>query len=203
MSQIYAISDDTLTPDATIISQATEILRNGVKFFQYRSKKPVKNEKIARKLLALCDDFEAKFIVNDDVKFAASIGAKCVHVGVDDMDISSAREILGDDAFIGVSCYNDLNLALKAQQNGASYVAFGSVFKSQTKPDAVICPLETIKQAKEILNIPICAIGGINASNIAQISALKIDLIAVINAIYHPKSISENLAQLRLVMSCL
>ena len=56
MSQIYAISDDTLTPDATIISQATEILRNGVKFFQYRSKKPVKNEKIARKLLALCDD---------------------------------------------------------------------------------------------------------------------------------------------------
>ncbi|MCD8212622.1 MAG: thiamine phosphate synthase [Campylobacter sp.] len=200
MSRIYAISDDILTPDETILSQVNEILKNGVKFFQYRSKKAVKDPQIASEILALCKKFQAKFIINDDVNFASCIGAKCVHIGADDMSIKEAKEILGEGAFIGVSCYNDINSALKAQKDGAGYVAFGSVFESRTKPDATLCPIETIKKAKEILHIPICAIGGINVSNIAQISALNVELIAVINAIYKPNSISKNLNDLKQAM---
>ncbi|WP_172200159.1 thiamine phosphate synthase [Campylobacter sp. RM16188] len=192
MAEIYAISDDILTPDDTILEQTREILECGIKHFQYRSKKAVKDENLVRKLLMLCDDFGAKFIINDDVAFAKKIGAKCVHIGKDDGDIKAVREILGKDAFIGVSCYNDVNLALKAQDAGASYVAFGSVFASLTKPTAARCSLETIMQAKEILDIPICAIGGINAQNIDRILALEIDLIAIISALYKPESISEN-----------
>ncbi|MDO5045533.1 thiamine phosphate synthase [Campylobacter sp.] len=192
MAQIYAISDDILTPDESILEQTREILECGIKYFQYRSKKAVKNESLARQLLALCNDFGAKFIVNDDISFAKQIGAKCVHIGKDDGDIKTAREILGKDAFIGVSCYNDINLAIKAQDAGASYVAFGSVFVSPTKPHTVRCPFETIIKAKEILDIPICVIGGINAQNIDQILSLEIDLIAVISALYKPESISEN-----------
>ncbi|QKG28914.1 thiamine phosphate synthase [Campylobacter sp. RM16187] len=192
MSKIYAISDDILTPDETILKQAREILECGIKYFQYRSKKAYKNENLARELLSLCNDFKAKFIVNDDVAFAKQIGAKCVHIGKDDGDIKAVREILGKDVFIGVSCYNDINLAIKAQDEGASYVAFGSVFSSPTKPAAIRCSFETILQAKEILAIPICVIGGINAQNIDQILSLEVDLIAVISALYRPESISEN-----------
>ena len=192
MAKIYAISDDVLTPDESILEQTREILECGIKYFQYRSKKAYKNENLARELLALCNDFGAKFIINDDIALAKKIGAKCVHIGKDDGDIKSVREILGDDAFIGVSCYNDINLAIKAQDEGASYVAFGSVFPSPTKPKAILCPLETIRKAKEILDIPICVIGGINAQNIDRILALEVDLIAVISALYKPESISEN-----------
>lgn len=196
MAQIYAISDDILTPDETILEQAREILECGVKYFQYRSKKPIKNENLACELLGLCDDFGAKFIINDDVVLAKKIGAKCVHIGKDDGDIKATREILGQDAFIGVSCYNDINLALAAQREGASYVAFGSVFLSPTKPNALRCLPETIIKAKEILDIPVCAIGGINAQNIDRILALEVDLIAVISALYQPESISENYKRL-------
>ncbi|MBE2984758.1 thiamine phosphate synthase [Campylobacter sp. RM6883] len=196
MSEIYALSDDVLTPDETIVAQVDEILRFGVKYFQFRSKKAVKNQAVAREILSLCQKYNAKFIVNDDIYFAKSIGANAVHLGKDDADINKAREILGKDTFIGVSCYNDVNLAIKAQEDGASYVAFGSVFSSQTKPNAPRVSLETLKKAKEILNIPICAIGGINASNIDQIYDLDIDLIAVVTAIYRPNSITKNLKAL-------
>ena len=142
-------------------------------------------------------DYGARFIVNDDVKFAAKIGANAVHIGKDDGGVKAARKILGGDAFIGVSCYDDLNLALKAQDDGASYAAFGALFASPTKPHAPLCKFETIMRAKEILRIPVCAIGGINAANIAQIAALNPDYIAVISALYRPASIKENLRNLQ------
>lgn len=196
MAEIYAIGDDVLTPDNKILAQTREILECGVKYFQFRTKKEPKNEAVAREILALCNKFGAKFIINDDVNFALKIGAKAVHLGKEDGDIRYARKILGEDAFIGASCYNDINLAIKAQNEGASYVAFGAIFASPTKPNAPLCDFETIRKAKEILRIPICVIGGINSSNIARISALNIDMIAVISALYKPHSITENYANL-------
>ena len=200
MSEIYAISDDVLSPDGLIVAHAREILQSGVKFYQYRCKKAVKNEAAAREILALCEAVGAKFIVNDDLEFAARIGAKCAHIGRGDGSVARAREILGDGAFIGVSCYGDLELALRAQDAGAAYAAFGSVFESPTKPGAPRVSLEILARAKEILEIPVCAIGGINARNIAELSALKIDLVAVVSAIYKPLLIPENIAALKNAM---
>ncbi|MCR4941881.1 MAG: thiamine phosphate synthase [Campylobacter sp.] len=199
MSEIYALSDDILSPDELILQHAKQILQSGVKLYQYRNK-GVKNPDIAKKLLELCHNFGAKFIVNDDVNFAKFIGANCVHIGKDDADIQTAREILGKKAFIGVSCYDDINLALNAQKMGASYVAFGAMFASKTKPDAKLAHLQTLSLAKQNLQIPVCAIGGINASNIKEISKIGVDYIAVVRAIYEPKSISENIANLQKAM---
>jgi len=183
MAEIYAISDDILMPENLALDYTREILECGVKFFQFRSKKAVKNEKLASEILNLCEKFGAKFIVNDDVKFAKKIGAKAVHLGKDDENIKESFEILGKDAYVGVSCYNDISLAINAAKNGASYAAFGSVFTSPTKPNAPKCGLEVVKEAKQILNLPICVIGGINETNISSLSLSKPDLIAVISAI--------------------
>lgn len=191
MSEIYAITDDVLTPEETIFKQCEELLRCGVKILQYRTKKEL-NELIAGNLLNLCHKFNAKFIINDNVNLAAKIKADGVHIGKDDMAITLARKLLGQNAIIGVSCYNDVNLAISAQNQGASYVAFGAMFASQTKPNALYCERETIKKAKQILRIPICVIGGINPSNIKEICALKPDYIAVISALYKPNCIKEN-----------
>lgn len=200
MAEIYAISDDVLMPENLALEYARETLECGVKFFQFRSKKAVKNEKLASEILNLCEKFGAKFIVNDDVKFAKKIGAKAVHLGKDDEGIKEAFEILGKDAYVGVSCYNDINLAINAAKNGASYVAFGSVFTSPTKPNAPKCGLEVVKEAKQILNLPICVIGGINETNIGSLSHTKPDLIAVISAIYKDGNIKENIKNLQRII---
>ena len=200
MAEIYAISDDILMPENLALKYSREILECGVKFFQFRSKKAVKNEKLASEILNLCEKFGAKFIVNDDVKFAKKIGAKAVHLGKDDENIKEAFEILGKDAYVGVSCYNDINLAINAAKNGASYVAFGSVFTSLTKPNAPKCGLEVVKEAKQILNLPICVIGGINETNIGSLSHVKPDLIAIISAIYKDGNIKENIKNLQKII---
>ena len=200
MAEIYAISDDILMPENLALEYVREILECGVKFFQFRSKKAVKNEKLASEILNLCEKFGAKFIVNDDVKFAKKIGAKAVHLGKDDEGIKEAFEILGKDAYVGVSCYNDINLAINAAKNGASYVAFGSVFTSPTKPNAPKCGLEIVKEAKQILNLPVCVIGGINETNIGSLSHTKPDLIAIISAIYKDGNIKENIKNLQRIV---
>ncbi|WP_462113054.1 thiamine phosphate synthase [Campylobacter concisus] len=200
MAEIYAISDDVLMPENLALEYAREILECGVKFFQFRSKKAVKNEKLASEILNLCEKFGAKFIVNDDVKFAKKIGAKAVHLGKDDENIKEAFEILGKDAYVGVSCYNDISLAINAAKNGASYVAFGSVFASPTKPNAPKCGLEVVKEAKQILDLPVCVIGGINETNIGSLSHAKPDLIAVISAIYKNGNIKENIKNLQKII---
>ena len=200
MAEIYAISDDVLMPENLALEYAREILECGVKFFQFRSKKAVKNEKLASEILNLCEKFGAKFIVNDDVKFAKKIGAKAVHLGKDDEGIKEAFEILGKDVYVGVSCYNDINLAINAAKNGASYAAFGSVFTSPTKPNAPKCGLEVVKEAKQILNLPVCVIGGINETNIGSLSHAKPDLIAVISAIYKDGNIKENIKNLQKIV---
>lgn len=200
MAEIYAISDDILMPENLALDYAREILECGVKFFQFRSKKAVKNEKLASEILNLCEKFGAKFIVNDDVKFAKKIGAKAVHLGKDDEGIKEAFDILGKDAYVGVSCYNDINLAINAAKNGASYVAFGSIFTSSTKPNAPKCGLEVVKEAKQILNLPVCVIGGINETNIGSLSHAKPDLIAVISAIYKNGNIKENIKNLQKII---
>ena len=200
MAEIYAISDDILMPENLALEYAREILECGVKFFQFRSKKALKNEKLASEILNLCEKFGAKFIVNDDVKFAKKIGAKAVHLGKDDENIKETFEILGKNAYVGVSCYNDINLAINAAKNGASYVAFGSVFTSPTKPNAPKCGLEIVKEAKQILNLPVCVIGGINETNIGSLSHAKPDLIAVISAIYEDGNIKENIKNLQKII---
>ncbi|WP_462182675.1 thiamine phosphate synthase [Campylobacter concisus] len=197
MAEIYAISDDILMPENLALEYAREILECGVKFFQFRSKKAVKNENLASEILNLCEKFGAKFIVNDDVKFAKKIGAKAVHLGKDDENIKEAFEILGKDAYVGVSCYNDISLAINAAKNGASYVAFGSIFTSPTKPNAPKCGFEVVKEAKQILNLPVCVIGGINETNIGSLPHVKPDLIAVISAIYKYGNIKENIKNLQ------
>lgn len=108
MSEIYALSDDFFTPEDVIVKSIHEILDNGVKFVQFRSKKKEKNEKIISELIRLCDDYHAYLIINDDALLARKLGAHGVHIGKDDGSIIKAREILGENKIIGVSCYDDL-----------------------------------------------------------------------------------------------
>ena len=198
-NQLYILTDDFYTPDSTIFTQVLEMLESGIKLIQYRSKKENKDEKIVGNLVSLCEDFNAFLIINDDLNLAKKVKAHGVHLGMDDASLNVAKEFLGKNKIYGISCYNDINLALKAQNEGATYAAFGAVFKSNTKKEAQICNIDNIDFSK--LSIKTCLIGGINTSNLDKILYKKADYLAIVSAAYKPNSITKNLANLKLIIN--
>ncbi len=162
------------------------IVQHNINILQYRHKtadaQTQLNESI--QLQQLCLKHHTLFIINDGINLAKEISADGIHLGKDDGSIQQAREQLGVNAIIGVSCYNDINLAQHAQSQGANYVAFGALFPSTTKPDAPRCTLNIIIQAKEILNIPIVGVGGISFNNQQQVLSIGCDAVAMINQLF-------------------
>ena len=147
---LYGITPD-IDLNFTLIENA--IKKHKVNILQYRRKIQDEKRKLdeATQLLKLCLQHNTLFIVNDDVNLCKKIGADGVHLGQNDIDISSARTKLGDKFIIGVSCHNNLKLAIEAENNGANYIALGAIFKSTTKPNAAYCSLSTIQNIKSIL----------------------------------------------------
>ena len=184
ISGLYAITPDT-DDLADLLEKVSACLMGGSRVVQYRNKiAGAPHLPMASALSALCRQYRTPLIVNDDVELALEAGADGVHLGRDDGDVAAARQKLGADRLIGVSCYGDLQLALDAQQAGADYVAFGSMFASGTKPHAPHAPLSLLTQAAALLHIPIVAIGGITLQNASQTIAAGADLIAVISAVF-------------------
>ncbi|MCB1735936.1 MAG: thiamine phosphate synthase [Gammaproteobacteria bacterium] len=179
---LYAIT--RTHPD--LRNQVEQALRGGARIIQYRDKSQDRQRRLAEaeSLLELCRAHDALFLVNDDVTLATEVGADGVHIGRDDADFDQARNALGDAAIIGVSCYNRLELARAAQQQGADYVAFGSFFPSPTKPEAVPADFALLIMARAELDIPICAIGGIGVEHAPAIVSAGADMVAVISGVF-------------------
>ena len=127
----------------------------------------------------------------DDIHIAKKINAHGVHLGQKDISCNEARNILGSEPIIGISCKNNLELALKAQHEGADYVAFGSIFKTSTKKDVVYCSLEDLKDFVKKIEISSVAIGGINLSNFQEVKRSGVDMIAMSSGLFLQKEIPE------------
>ncbi len=169
----------------------------GARIIQYRNK-PASAElqlKQAQTLAQICKQHQVCFIINDDPQLAKKVNANGVHVGKDDGLIADARKILGADAIIGVSCYNQLENARQAQADGADYIALGRFFLSQTKPDAVQASLKLLAQVQHVIDLPIVVIGGISRDNAGQLIEHGADAIAVIYDLFHNKHIIKQAAQ--------
>jgi len=183
---LYAITDEKLIPESAFLSTIEQALSGGTSIIQYRDKSAnaAKRLQQASTLRSLCNQYDARLIINDDVSLAQAVEANGVHLGEDDVSIERARRVLGDDAIIGVSCYNQLQRAIEAQTAGADYVAFGAVFTSPTKPNARSAGCALISEAKSQLDIPLCAIGGIDKSNVERVIDAGADMTALISGLF-------------------
>lgn len=181
---LYAITQTEHKTIDAVIAEVAAALRGGAAIVQYRDKNPVDAPLLAEELVKLCHRRQVPLIINDDIDLAARVDAAGVHLGKDDGDIRAARNLLGANAIIGVSCYNSLERALAAQQQGADYVAFGRFFPSSSKPLAAPAELLTLQQAKQVMAIPIIAIGGILPDNGGQLLEAGADLLAVIGGLF-------------------
>ena len=192
ISGLYAITDHALLGDEIVIA-VTAAIKGGARVIQYRDKSKDHARKLreANALRQICHRHHVLLLINDDIELALAVNADGVHLGQQDGDIIAARARLGTHAIIGVTCHNQLDLAEKAAAEGASYLAFGAIYPSQSKPQAVLCSLETIKQAKRQFELPLVAIGGISVDNIAPVIAAGASACAVIANLWQSVDICQ------------
>lgn len=189
---LYAITPDSIDSDV-LVGRVDAALRGGAKLVQYRDKQrdTARQTEMARALRVLCQRHGARLIINDDVRLALAVDADGVHLGASDGDLTAARRALGPDKLLGASCYADLDLARRAVAAGADYVAFGAVYPSPTKPQALRAPLSLFARCRAELDVPSCAIGGITAANGGALVAAGADLLAVISDLFEAPDIAS------------
>lgn len=200
MRGLYAITPPTLD-SKRLIEQVSRVINGGASVVQYRAKQLAKDiaKTQAQALRAVTRTTGTTFIVNDDSELAMAVGADGVHLGRDDGGVDvipRLREICADRLphlpfIIGVSCYNELSRAETAVAAGADYIAFGSFFASNTKPNALRADITLIHAAKARFKIPVVAIGGITVENAPQLIAANVDAVAVISSLFDADDIEQ------------
>lgn len=173
-----------------VLNVVEQALRAGVRIVQYRDKTADIDQRHdrARRLVELAHAAGALMIVNDSIEVAVAADADGVHLGRGDGSVATARGQL-PDRLLGASCYNDLDVACAAVAAGADAIAFGSMFASLTKPDAVRAPLTLLTQARAMWpQQRIIAIGGIDALNIATVARAGAHAAAVLDAVFGAKN---------------
>ncbi|MGB0907869.1 MAG: thiamine phosphate synthase [Maricaulaceae bacterium] len=144
-----------------------------------------------------CHEYGALVIINDRPDLVGPCGADGAHIGQEDMDYYSSRELLGTDAILGVTCHNSKDLAFKAADAGADYVAFGAFFETQTKMPKARADVEILEWWNQAVEVPCVAIGGINPSNAKAVIEAGADFIAVSSGVWdHPDGPAEAVRQL-------
>ena len=168
-----------------------QALDAGVRFFQYRSKGASRRSiyEVSALLAQIARDAGALFIVNDHADIAAAIDADGVHLGQDDLPIPFARKLLGKEKIIGISTH-DLDQAVAAETAGAEYIGFGPLFTTATKDAGKPQGIQALSSIKQVVTIPVIAIGGINHSNVQDVIRSGADGVAVISAILSAENIT-------------
>ena len=139
---------------------------------------------LAEPLQRVCADADVAFIINDSIALAKRLGADGVHLGQSDGDPREAREVLGRDAQIGVTCHDSRHLAMEAGEAGADYVAFGAFYETTTKPSKYRPDPAILTWWQTLFGAPCVAIGGITPENAPPLIEAGADFIAVVNAVW-------------------
>ncbi len=196
--QLYAVTDSRWLNGASLAAAVEKALAGGVTCVQLREKHLSFDEflRTAKEIKPLCQNYHVPFIVDDNLDIALASDADGLHIGQNDMEASKARQLLGPDKILGVSAQT-VKQAIAACNAGADYLGVGAVFPTGTKNDAEAVSLDTLKAITAAVDIPVVAIGGIGADNIAQLSGTGIAGAAVVSAIFAQEDIKKAAANLR------
>ncbi|MDO8908727.1 MAG: thiamine phosphate synthase [Pseudohongiella sp.] len=208
LSGVYAITDDELLAAEKLLPAVEQALKGGVSVLQYRSKsngdasKPFAlRQQQAAALTRLCHQYQALLLVNDDVDLCQAAGADGVHLGQGDVSLAEARRRLGPSAVIGITCHNNDDLVEAAQRWGADYIALGRFFRSATKPMAPAASIEDLKRIRQLTQLPIVAIGGVNADNGRELITAGADMLAVIHYLFSSDQVQQRAQTLSLLFT--
>ena len=188
---LYLCTDRRLMTTDTLEEAVELAIQGGVTVVQLREKDCTSREfyEEAEKVKAITDAYEIPLLINDRLDIAVAVGADGVHLGQTDIPVWAARDILGADKIVGATA-NTLEKAEEAWKSGADYLGVGDVFGTSTKADTIHVTLEELAAIKKQVEIPVVAIGGINAENISSLKATGVDGAAVISAILAKRDIT-------------
>ena len=183
MRGLYLITNDDPI-DLLLQKLEAALATHHIAILQYRRKNIVKTEQLGEveSIKQLCEKYQTPFVINDDLELAEQFGLG-VHLGQSDGEISDAAARLPQGVIIGRTCLNSLELAEQAIADGATYIAFGAIYATSTKPEAGDIGLDVLKQASDKFDLPICALGGLTVENSKVVIDSGADLCAVISDI--------------------
>ncbi|NLN97347.1 MAG: thiamine phosphate synthase [Eubacteriaceae bacterium] len=195
---LYAVTDPMWLDGRPLAQDVESALKGGVTMLQLREKTLDDAEFIAlgQEIGALCRKYRVPFIVNDNVAVALACGADGVHIGQEDMDVSEARALIGEQRLLGVSA-GSLEEAIRAEKDGADYLGVGAMYATDTKKDADVTSIATLKAICQRVRIPVVAIGGINSKTIPDLKGSGVDGMAVVSAIFAQKEIERATRELK------
>ena len=195
---LYAVTDQSwLKEDQALFSVCEDVLANGATFLQIREKDLDADafEAEAAKLNELCHRYHVPYVVNDSVEIALAIDADGVHVGQSDIKGRNIRGLIGPDKILGISAGTVVE-AIAAERAGADYIGVGAVFGTSTKKNARNLSVQKLMEITRAVSIPVVAIGGINATNLLELSGSGVDGVAVVSAIFGAEDPGKATAQL-------
>ncbi len=194
---IYALTPDTSDTE-DLLNRVGIALDNGIALLQYRNKSrdPGLRLEQAQALVELCRQHQVPCIINDDLELALKVKADGLHLGQEDGPLAPARAALGNEAIIGRSCYNSLDLAQAAFEEGANYLAFGRFYPSSTKPNNAQAQLSLLTEARARFPLPLVAIGGIRPENAEPLIRAGASYLALIGGLFQARDIARACQQL-------
>jgi thiamine-phosphate pyrophosphorylase len=192
---LYVIIDPELLGEKDEVATCQQAIRGGARVIQLRDKKRDKAEVLtsARRLKETCGRSNVPLIVNDYLDITIAADADGVHLGKCDLPVAEARRLLPIDKLIGRST-KTVAQAKQAENDGADYIAVGSIYPTTSKEKFTVVGLERLRQIREAVALPIVAIGGINADNVGDVVAAGADAVAVISAVLEANDV-ENAAR--------
>lgn len=151
---------------------------------------------LAQAVQPLCQAHDIALIINDSPQLCRALQADGVHLGADDMDIKSARELVGPDVIIGATCKTSRHTAMIAGEDGADYVAFGAFYPTETKTDTSTADPDILTWCQDFLTLPCVAIGGITIANARPLIEAGADFLAVSGGVWnHPDGPADAVAK--------
>lgn len=198
VSRLYLILDKTVCGKRDIETMLKMAAAGGVDLVQIRDKKSSTKEMIGycSALKKITKKYKIPLIINDRLDVCIALDADGIHVGQDDLPVKTARKILGPSKIIGLSCHTSQDIKSACREN-IDYLSFGPVFRTGTKPDLTPKGISDFKKNKKYIKIPAFLIGGINNSNIAELSGLHLTGVAVCSVICNAKAPEESARNLK------
>lgn len=198
-SDLYGLTAEEYSLGRSNIEVAKAMLEAGIKIIQYREKekKQLYKYQECRQIRQLTFEYDAIFIVNDDIEIAKLVQADGVHIGQEDLPIQIVRQIVGEDMIIGLSTHSP-EQAQDAMRRGADYIGVGPIFATKTKKD-VCSPVgwDYLQYVVQNVTIPFVAIGGIKADNVAEVARRGVGCFAMITEIVGAADIAAKVMELR------
>lgn len=189
--RLYLITPPQIDDVPAFVDQFRAAIQGGdIASLQVRIKKgdaidTAKTREVTQAVKRICTAEHIALFINDSPQLARALEVDGVHLGMDDMDIAEARELVGPDMIIGATCKTSRHQAMISGEAGADYVAFGAFYPTETKDNTTPAEPEVLTWCQMFLTLPCVAIGGITVDNAAPLIAAGADFLAVSSGVWN------------------